>query len=133
MLLILISMDVCMETQFVKLWSCCRTCKKSVEEEIEKEKELFEAFMCHCQSTSKSLAESIESGTAKSSALAASIESNTAQVSQLTQDIAGHKEDRAAAEKEVKESTALRQKEEAEFGSVSGDAKANIDSLASAL
>jgi hypothetical protein len=107
--------------------------QKSVEEETEKEKDLFEAFICHCQSTSKSLDESIESGKAKSSSLSASIESNTAMISQLSQDIAGHKEDRASAEKEVKESTALRSKEEAEFSSVSGDAKANIDSLASAL
>eukprot|EP00746_Dinoflagellata_sp_MGD_P163321 gnl/MRDRNA2_/MRDRNA2_91293_c0_seq1.p1 gnl/MRDRNA2_/MRDRNA2_91293_c0~~gnl/MRDRNA2_/MRDRNA2_91293_c0_seq1.p1 ORF type:complete len:711 (+),score=228.91 gnl/MRDRNA2_/MRDRNA2_91293_c0_seq1:76-2208(+) len=107
--------------------------QKSVEEEIEKEKELFEAFICHCQSTSKELAESIESGTAKSSTLSASIESNTAQISQLSQDITGHKEDRASAEKEVQESTALRQKEEAEFGKVSGEMKANIDSLTSAL
>merc|ERR1719316_1037321 len=107
--------------------------QKSVEEEGEKAKDLFDKFICHCQTTTKNLAEAIEENTAKSSSLAASIESGSAEIAQLGQDIVGHKEDRAAAEKEVKESTALRQKEEAEFGSTSGETKANIESLESAL
>merc|ERR1719272_1281718 len=107
--------------------------QKSVEEEAEKEKDLFEKFICHCKSTSKVLADSIETCKAKSSSLEASIEENTAQIAQLLQDITGHKDDRAAAEKEAKESTALRTKEAAEFGTVSGEMKGNVDSLTGAL
>jgi len=107
--------------------------QKSVEEEGEKQKDLFDKFMCHCKTTTKNLADAIEENSAKSSSLSASIESGTAEIAQLGQDITGHKEDRAAAEKEVKESTALRNKEEAEFGSTSGETKANIASLEGAL
>jgi len=107
--------------------------QKSVQEEGEKGKELFEKFVCNCKTTTASLADSIEAGKAKSSALAASIEESTAQISQLGQDITGHKEDRALAEKTISESTALRGKEASEFGKVSGDTKANIDNLEKAL
>merc|ERR1719463_677052 len=61
--------------------------QKSVEEEGEKQKELFDKFMCHCKTTTASLAEAIEENTAKSSSLSSAVVSGTAEIAQLGQDI----------------------------------------------
>merc|ERR1719161_2842537 len=82
--------------------------QKSVEEEGKKEEDLFDKFMCYC---SKGQGEK----------------------SQLEQEITGHKADREEAEKVIKESTAMREKEAAEFAATSGDMKSNIQAMGGAL
>merc|ERR1719498_2401028 len=57
----------------------------------------------------------------------------SAEKSQLDQDITTHKADRAEAEKVIKESTAMREKEAAEFAATSGDMKSNIGAMDKAL
>merc|ERR1719305_1203617 len=57
----------------------------------------------------------------------------TAEKSQLDQDVATHKADREEAEKVIKESTAMREKEAAEFAATSGDMKSNMQAMATAL
>merc|ERR1719305_1532754 len=57
----------------------------------------------------------------------------TAEKSQLDQDVATHKADRTEAEKVIKESTAMREKEAAEFAAASGDMKSNIQAMGQAL
>merc|ERR1719498_2375883 len=57
----------------------------------------------------------------------------SAEKSQLDQDITTHKADRAEAEKVIKESTAMREKEAAEFAATSGDMKSNIQAMGGAL
>jgi len=107
--------------------------QKSVESEGEKEKELFEKFMCYCNNGAGALDTAIESGKASIDQLTSKIEKDTALKSQLEQDIVQHKTDREEAEKTIKESTAMREKEAEEFAATSGEMKANAEAMAGAL
>merc|ERR1719207_510122 len=107
--------------------------QKTVEAEGKKEEELFEKFMCYCSGGEGALEASITQGKAQIEQLTASVERGTAEKSQLEQDMKTHKSDRSAAEATMKESTAIREKEAAEFAATSGDMKSNIASMAGAL
>merc|ERR1719198_1038436 len=107
--------------------------QKTVESEGKKEEDLFEKFMCYCSGGEGALEASITQGNAQIEQLTASIERGTAEKSQLEQDLKTHKSDRTAAEATMKESTAMREKEAAEFAATSGDMKSNIASMAGAL
>merc|ERR1719174_1428212 len=106
---------------------------KEVEAEGKKEEALFDSFMCYCSGGEGALEASITQGQASIEQLTADIERGTAEKSQLDQDIATHKADRTAAEKVIKESTAMREKEAAEFAATSGDMKSNIQAMGGAL
>merc|ERR1719440_1361027 len=106
---------------------------KSVEAEGEKEKELFDKFMCYCNNGAGALDASIQTAASQIESLTGKVEAETAQKSQFTQDVAQHKTDRAEAEKTIKESTAMREKEAAEFASSSGEMKANVEAMCGAL
>merc|ERR1719456_1746372 len=107
--------------------------QKTVEAEGKKEEDLFDKFMCYCSGGEGALQASITTGQAQMEQLSSSIEAQSAESSQLDQDIAQHKTDRTAAQAAVKESTALREKEAAEFAASSGEAKSNIQAMAGAL
>jgi len=107
--------------------------QKETEEEGDKEKALFEKYMCYCKDTTASLTKSSSDSTAKVSELEASIEEQSALKSQLEQDIVSHRSDRDAAVKAVKESTAMREKEAAEYGETSGEMKSNVQAMGGAL
>merc|ERR1719326_1551177 len=107
--------------------------QKTVEAEGKKEEDLFDKFMCYCSGGEGALDASITQGKAQIEQLTASIERGTAEKSQLEQDLKTHKSDRTAAEETMKESTAMREKEAAEFAATSGDMKSNIASMVGAL
>merc|ERR1719316_1980137 len=107
--------------------------QKTVEAEGKKEEDLFEKFMCYCSGGEGALDASIKQGQAQIEQLTAAIDRGTAEKSQLDQDIATHKADRESAEKTIKESTALREKEAAEYATTSGDMKSNMNSMDTAL
>merc|ERR1719326_2775966 len=107
--------------------------QKTVEAEGKKEEDLFDKFMCYCSGGEGALDASITQGKAQIDQLTASIERGVAEKSQLEQDLKTHKSDRTAAEETMKESTAMREKEAAEFAATSGDLKSNIASLVGAL
>merc|ERR1719353_1737335 len=90
--------------------------QKTVESEGKKEEDLFDKFMCYCSGGEGALEASITQGK-----------------TQIEQDLKTHKSDRSAAEATIKESTAMREKEAAEFAATSGDMKSNIASMAGAL
>merc|ERR1719161_1021716 len=103
--------------------------QKTVEEEGKKEEDLFDKFMCYCSNGEGALEASIQAGQAQIEQLGGAIEKGTAEKSQLDQDIASHKADRTEAQKTIKESTAIREKEAAEFAATSGDMKSNIGAM----
>jgi len=107
--------------------------QKTVEAEGETEKGLFEKFMCYCNNGAGSLDNSIQTSTAQIESLKGAIGTDAAQKSQFEQDIVQHKTDKATAEKTIKESTAMREKEANDFSASSGEAKANIASMGNAL
>jgi len=107
--------------------------QKSVEQEGETEKELFEKFMCYCSNGAGALDSAIETGKASIEQLTSKIEKDTAMKSQLEQDVVQHKADREEAEKTIKESTAMREKEAEEFAATSGEMKSNAEAMSGAL
>merc|ERR1719454_542063 len=107
--------------------------QKTVEDEGKKEQDLFDKFMCYCSGGDSALDASIKEGMAQIDQLTAAIERGTAEKSQLDQDVATHKADRESAEKTIKESTAMREKEAAEYAATSGDMKSNMNAMDGAL
>merc|ERR1719456_1304685 len=107
--------------------------QKEVEEEGEKEEDMFDKFMCYCSNGEGALDASIAAGKASIEQLGNTVQRGTAEKSQLEQDIVQHKADREEAEKVIKESRAMREKEAAEFATASGEAKSNIQACTSAL
>jgi hypothetical protein len=107
--------------------------QKTVEAEGEKEKNLFDKFMCYCNNGAGSLDASIQAASSQIESLTGKIETDAAQKSQFQQDITQHKTDAAAAQTTVKESTAMREKEATEFAASSGEMKANIAAMTGAL
>jgi len=116
-----------------KVVSMLQDMQKTIEAEGEKEKELFEKFMCYCNNGAGSLDASIATAAAKIDSLTGRIGTEKAQKSQAEQEVAQHKVDRTEAEKTVKESTTMREKEAAEFGAASGELKANLEAMTGAL
>jgi hypothetical protein len=74
--------------------------QKSIESEGEKEKELFEKFMCYCNNGAGALDASISAGGQSIEQLASKVEEETALKSQLEQDVVQHKADREEAERQ---------------------------------
>merc|ERR1719316_661134 len=66
-----------------------------VTEEGEKEKKMFDRFMCYCKSSDGELAGSIATGENKVSELGTSIKAHTAQKAQLEQELKDDKASRA--------------------------------------
>jgi len=107
--------------------------QKTVESEGDKEKKLFDEFMCYCNNGAGSLDAAIQTSAAAIDSLTGRIETEKAQKSQSEQEVAQHKTDRTEAEKTIKESTAMREKEANEFAATSGELKANLEAMTGAL
>jgi len=106
--------------------------QKSVEVQGEKDKELFDKFMCYCKTGSTDLGKSIGDASTKVSSLPSEVEESEAQLVQLKEDLKKHQVDRSAAKAAMATATALREKEAAEFAKVSNDLKTNIAAITKA-
>merc|ERR1719506_297525 len=95
--------------------------------------ELFDKFMCYCQTGEATLTKSIADAEAKITALESSIKETAAMKEQMGADVEKAKGDRAAAKETLAQAEALRNKENAAFLKESGDLKANIAALAGAI
>jgi outer membrane murein-binding lipoprotein Lpp len=99
---------------------------KKVEAEGEKEKELFEKYMCYCKTSGGDLSKSISDADTKMPELAADIKEGEAKKTQLDEDIKQHQVDRSAAKEAMASATALREKEAAAYAKESSEDAANI-------
>lgn len=106
--------------------------KGKVEAEGEKEKELFDKYMCYCKNAGGTLGKSIADAEAKGPQLTAGIGEATGKLSQLKEDVKAHQNDRAAAKAAQAEATALREKEQAAFDSFESETKTNLAGLTKA-
>jgi septal ring factor EnvC (AmiA/AmiB activator) len=107
--------------------------KKKVEAEGEKEKELFEKYMCYCKTSGGDLQKSIASSTAKVPEVAADIKESEAQKAQLDEDLVAHKSDREAANAAIAEATSIREKDAAAFAAQKAEYGSDIDALQGAI
>merc|ERR1719240_495723 len=106
---------------------------KKVEAEGEKEKELYEKFMCYCKSGMETLEKSIEDAETKMPQLGSDIKEAESEKAQLDEDIASHKADREEAKAAMAKATAIREKEAAAFAAEHADEKTNLAALGKAL
>merc|ERR1719313_1611654 len=106
---------------------------KKVEAEGEKEKELYEKFMCYCKSSSSTLADSIAANDAKIPQVQSDIEEAESRLAATKQELAQHQTDREAAKVAMAKATEIREKEHAAFVKESTAQKTNIDALSKAI
>lgn len=107
--------------------------EEKVKAEGEKAEKLYAKFQCYCQSNEGKLDASIEEALAAIDRLTHDIESTKAQETQARAAVYQSKEDRAAAQDALEKSEKMRAKEAGQFASDSGDLKANLEALASAV
>jgi len=116
-----------------KVVTMLQTMQKKVEAEGEKQKELYDKFMCYCKNSGGDLAASIGDAETKVSELPSAVEEAEGQLGQLKEDLKKAQTDRAAAKAAIAEATAIREKEAGEFGGVSTDLKTNIAAIGKAV
>jgi len=116
-----------------KVVTMLQTMQKKVEAEGEKEKELFDKFMCYCRNSGGELEKSIGDAEDKVSSLPAAVEEAEATLVQTKEDLKKAQTDRAAAKAAMAEATAMREKESAAFAKESGDLKTNIAAIGKAV
>jgi len=107
--------------------------QNKVKAEAEKRLELFDKFMCYCETSSAELAKSIEEAQDKIPQLESEIKTATEQKAQMEGELVNHKSNREDANEAIEKATAIRKKEANVFGQDSGETKANIDSLGKAV
>jgi len=107
--------------------------QSSVAAEGEKEKKLFEEFMCYCKTGTDDLQKSIGAAETKIPQVESALAAAEAAIAQLKKDIEQHKANVADAKKVVATATALREKEAAAFASESSDLKTNLAALGKAI
>jgi chromosome segregation ATPase len=115
-----------------KVVTMLQSMEKKVTAEGEKEKELFDKFMCYCKNGDEALAKSISAAEAKVPAVTSDIEEAESQVKQLKEDLKSHQTDRAAAKSAMADATAIREKEAAAFAAEKAELDANIAAVAKA-
>jgi chromosome segregation ATPase len=116
-----------------KVVTMLQAMQKKVAAEGEKEKELYEKFMCYCKNSGFTLGKGIAEAEAKVPAVGSDISESEARLAQLKQDIKNHQADRAAAKSAMAEATALREKEAAAFSAEKSELDANIGALKGAI
>merc|ERR1719213_1512662 len=106
---------------------------KKIEAEKEKEQELYDKFMCYCNTADETLGKSIQDADTKIPQLESDIKQAVEEKAQLESDIEAHQADRTAANEAMAKATEMREKEAAAFAKELGQDKANLDALAKAL
>merc|ERR1719149_505856 len=94
-----------------KIVTLLQNMQKEIEAEGDKEKELFDKFMCFCSGNNGDLTKKAADAKAQIEELTAKLKSEEAEKVQLGQDLIAHKSDRAGAQSDVAEATTLREKE----------------------
>merc|ERR1719197_1062761 len=116
-----------------KIATLMQDMQKEIEAEGEKEKVLYDNFMCFCETGEADLAKTAEGAQAKISDTSATLETDTAEKATVDQELTEHKADREAAKKDMAEAEAIRTKEKAEYDATAADSKANIEALSGAI
>jgi septal ring factor EnvC (AmiA/AmiB activator) len=107
--------------------------QKEIEAEGVKEKGMFDQYMCYCDGNTDNMSKAVEEAGQKITELKSKLESSKAEKSQLDQELLQHKKDRETARGDLSTANAIREKEHAEFTESTGESKANLDAMTSAL
>eukprot|EP00420_Gonyaulax_spinifera_P037036 CAMPEP_0197884024 /NCGR_PEP_ID=MMETSP1439-20131203/10622_1 /TAXON_ID=66791 /ORGANISM="Gonyaulax spinifera, Strain CCMP409" /LENGTH=728 /DNA_ID=CAMNT_0043503755 /DNA_START=64 /DNA_END=2250 /DNA_ORIENTATION=- len=107
--------------------------QKKVSEESEKEKILYEKFMCYCKSNGGTLNGAIEAAEKKVPSVSSDIETAESQKSGMEEEFKQAQVDRSAAKSAQAEATAIREKEAAAFSAEKAEYDANIAAVNKAV
>jgi septal ring factor EnvC (AmiA/AmiB activator) len=106
---------------------------KKVTAEGEKEKELYEKFMCYCKTGASDLSESISSSNTKVPQVQSDIEESESKLKQTQLDLKKHQTDRADAKSAMASATAQREGEHSKYVAESDELKGYVSSLSTAI
>merc|ERR1719331_3411675 len=95
--------------------------------------ELYDKFMCYCETGKEALEKSIADAEAKITQPEAAVKESAALKEQLEAEIKEHKASRAEAKDALAKAEALRKKEAAAFAGATSELAANIDALTRAI
>merc|ERR1719393_1023241 len=99
---------------------------KKVEAEGKAEQELYDKFMCWCETGGADLEASVQAAEAKIPQLESRIEEVEAETAQLKADLKKHKSDREEATESVAKAKAIHKKESAAGADQKAEFEANI-------
>jgi hypothetical protein len=116
-----------------KVVTMLQNMQKKVTAEGEKEKAMFDKFMCYCENSDSTLGASITSGDTKVEQLTTSIQADTAQKAQLEQELKDAQVGRVEAKDAMAKATSVREKDAAVYAKESSALKSNIDALGGAI
>merc|ERR1719420_2430919 len=102
---------------------------KKIEKDGEKEKELFDKFMCYCKNADATLGKSIGDAETKIPQLESDLKEAVETKAQLEVDIKQHQTDRTAAKEAIAKATEIREKEAAAYAKENAEDMANLDAL----
>jgi len=107
--------------------------QKKVEEEGEKEEELYEKFVCYCKNNKGELTQSIAEAQTKIAQLETQAREDTSAKAQLDEELRNHKKDREEAHASIAGATKIREKDAMSYAKESGDTGTNIAALKKAI
>merc|ERR1719511_240101 len=116
-----------------KVVTLLQNMQKKVAAEGEKEKELYDKFMCYCTGGSAELEAAITAAEEKVPAVGSNIEATEGKLSQLKSGLAEAQASREAAKDAVEKATAVREKEASAFASEKSDLDTNIAAIGKAV
>jgi len=116
-----------------KVVNMLQSMQKKVTEEGEKEKELYEKFMCYCKHGSGDLQASISVAETKVPAVSSNIEASEQKLEQSKADLKQSQSDRSSAKSTMAEATAIREKEAASFAAEKAEYDDTISAIAQAV
>eukprot|EP00746_Dinoflagellata_sp_MGD_P156054 gnl/MRDRNA2_/MRDRNA2_85680_c0_seq4.p1 gnl/MRDRNA2_/MRDRNA2_85680_c0~~gnl/MRDRNA2_/MRDRNA2_85680_c0_seq4.p1 ORF type:complete len:729 (+),score=244.91 gnl/MRDRNA2_/MRDRNA2_85680_c0_seq4:77-2263(+) len=106
---------------------------KKIEAQGKKEQELYDKYMCYCETSDLTLTKDIEEANTKIPQLESEIKEAVEHKATLETELNSHMGDRDAAKTAMAKATAIREKEHAAFLAEEATDKANIDALAKAI
>merc|ERR1719199_2193374 len=107
--------------------------QKEIEAEGDKEKDLYDKFMCYCDGNTDGMSKAAEEAGQRITELKSKLEAEKAEKSQLDQELIQHKNDRAGAKNDLETATGIREKEHADYVELTGDQKADLDAMTGAI
>jgi len=116
-----------------KVVTLLQNMQKKVMAEGEREKDLYEKFMCYCKTGGGDLSGSIQAAEAKIPSVTSSIEAAEQKLTQTKADLKQAQIDRTAAKKAMDEATAIREKEAATFAGQKAEHDTNIAAVDKAV
>merc|ERR1719420_2203096 len=107
--------------------------QNKVEAEGKKMEELFDKYMCYCDTAEATLTKSIQDAETKIPQLESDIKEAIEEEKTLAGDLEKHKADREEAKEAIAKATAMRNKEAAAYEAEAGNTNSNIDALGKAI